>query len=149
MSIGCASTVVGWLVVRPAKFLTCLLIDIICRLVGVKKVRSVSAHPSVESKQFLISLKIGRITQKKVTVRKRIVAMILRAMGITENAEYGNELVVLSINPWKTPAGEEGSYVFPHILALDTTVCVRWAITWRIASWRWACSIMSSRCSSV
>ena len=54
MSMGCAST----LVVRPAKVLTCLLIDIICRLVGVKKVLSVSAHPSVESKQFLISLKI-------------------------------------------------------------------------------------------
>ena len=87
MSIGCASTVVGWLVVRPAKFLTCLLIDIICRLVGVKKVLSVSAHPSVESKQFLISLKIGRITQKKVTVRNMIVAMILREIGMTESAE--------------------------------------------------------------
>ena len=137
------------MVVRPAKFLTCLLIDIICRLVGVKKVRSVSAHPSVESKQFLISLKIGRITQKKVTVRNMIVAMILRDMGIIENAEYGNGLVVLSMSPWKTPAGEDGSYVFPHILALDTTVCVRWATTCKIASWRWACSIISSRCSSV
>ena len=71
------------MVVRPAKVLTCFLIDIICRLVGVKKVLSVSAHPSVESKQFLISLKSGRITQKKVTERKRIVAMILRAMGMT------------------------------------------------------------------
>ena len=87
MSIGCASTVVGWLVLRPAKFLTCLLIDIICRLVGVKKVRSVSAHPSVESKQFLISLKIGRITQKKVTARNMTVAMILREIGMTESAE--------------------------------------------------------------
>ena len=83
MSMGCAST----LVVRPAKFLTCLLIDIICRLVGVKKVLSVSAHPSVESKQFLISLKIGRTTQKKVTVRNMIVAIILREIGMTESAE--------------------------------------------------------------
>ena len=105
MIMGCAST----LAVRPAIVLYCFLMDMTCRLVGVRKVLIVSAHPRVESKPSLISLKSGQMTQKKVTERKRIVAMILRAMGMTENAEYGNGLVVLSINPWKTPAGEEGS----------------------------------------
>ena len=71
----------------PAKALTCLLIVIICRLVGVKKVLSVSDQSSVESRQFLINLKIGKITQKNVTVKNTIVAMILRETGITEIAE--------------------------------------------------------------
>ena len=71
----------------PAKALTCLLIVIICRLVGVKKVLSVSDQSSVESRQFLINLKIGKITQKNVTVKNTIVAMILREIGIIEIAE--------------------------------------------------------------
>ena len=63
------------------------LVVIICRLVGVKKVLSVSDQSSVESRQFLINLKIGKITQKNVTVKNTIVAMILREIGIIEIAE--------------------------------------------------------------
>ena len=109
MTMGWAST----LAVRPAMVLYCFLIAMTCRLVGVRKVLMVSAHPRVESRPSLINLKIGQMMQTKVTEMKRIVATILRTRGMVVRAEYGKGEVVLSIIPWIFLLGKRGHRCCP------------------------------------
>ena len=53
----------------------------------MRKALMVSAQPRVESRPSLINLKMGQMMQAKVTEMKRIVAMILRTMGMVVRAE--------------------------------------------------------------